>query len=362
MHKFVWAIVPLILSIAFAKETTAAVLTQEQPTETDAIETCQEDDRVPFTDPRVGRLSRLYSDGTVAPFCTAWLIPNGAVLTAGHCMDCKLVDGVCEPDELLDWVSWPEDVIVEFGVPLSDADGKANPAPPDQQYLVDKNSVRWSYPGGDEKVGRDWGIFRIEPNALTGRSAHATNGTIRITNRNPPDGSAIQVSGYGLVESSPLNSTLQTASGGYDGEDDNEGALFHEYTTYTEHGVSGGPAVWKSNGLAIGIHANGGCQQFLGFGPSNLATSFDTPGLGPLINSYNDRGGSRTVHVDLLPHPGEPNGWIFNPYLQLSQANANVPAGGQISIAAGTYNQTVVFDRPAILIAPSGPVAIVGQP
>ena len=323
---------------------------------------CTVDDRVASNDPRVGRLAfGTVNSAATTPFCTAWLIGNGAVLTAGHCVDCDSKDGNnrCVPVNGSDWVDATgkaKDVVLEFNVPVSSPNGAPQPGPTNDRYPVRVNTVQYSFPGGDARFGRDWAIFQIGPNPNTGVSAHAQRGFFRITNRNPNSGDAIRITGYG-IDDGAANKAQQSARGDYDGESDNDGALYHEYTTYTSGGASGGPVIWDGNGFAIGIHNNGGCEQFLGFGPSNKGTSFDTPGLGPAINYYYS---ANPVHVDTAVLPGEPNGWIFNPYNSLIAAVATAPTDAQISIAAGVYAEPLVIDKRSTLVARTGTV-IIGQ-
>jgi V8-like Glu-specific endopeptidase len=351
MRRYIPFLFALWLALAPVQMVIAAPLGQEPS----AINECDEDDRVASTDSRVGRLAYV-SGGVTTPFCTAWLIPNGAVLTAGHCMDCDSKDGngVCQPINGLDWAG--RTVVLEFNVPASTAGGAPQPAPANDIFPVLVNSARYSFPGGDARIGRDWGIFAIGLNANTQLSAHATRGFIRLTNRNPPGDATIRVTGYGSDDGA-ANQTLQTATGDYDGEDDNDGALFHEYTAYSSPGASGGPALWDNNGFAIGINSQGGCDQFLGFGPSNKATSLDNTDLAVAIQDF---WGPGVIYVDPVPHVGDPNGFIYNPYNRISQALAVAGAGTRISMVGGNYPEVLVIDKAVILVAPVGEV-VIGQ-
>ena len=316
---------------------------------------CDVDDRVASIDPRVGRLAYGTVNGaTTSPFCTAWLIGNGAVLTAGHCVDCDSKDSNkrCQPVNGSDWAG--ESLVVEFNVPNSLPDGTTQPGPANDRYPVLVDTVNYLFPSGDAGVGRDWAIFMIDPSPNTGVTAHAQRGFFRITNRNPNSGDDIRVTGYG-TDGGVANKTQQTAIGSYEGEYDNDGALYHEYTTYISPGTSGGPAIWEGNGFAIGINTHGGCDQFLGFGPGNKSTSFDTPDLGPAINYFFS---PNPIHVDTAVHPGDPNGWIFNPFNNVQQAVNNAPLDARISIAAGTYQGPVVINKSMTLVAPVGNVVI----
>jgi V8-like Glu-specific endopeptidase len=305
---------------------------------------CNDDDRVASNDSRVGRLSFLNPSGTVSPFCTAWLVGNGAAVTAGHCVNNS--------------ATWPNPVVVEFNVPASNANGMVNAAAAADQYPVQVNSIRFRYDGEDSD-GADWAVFRLGPNATTGRSAHVAQGFFRVTNRNPSNDANIRITGYG-VDDGAANRIQQTHVGDYDGENDDEG-LWHEYNVDTAGANSGSPIIWDVMGLAIGIHSDGGCDEFLGVFGSNSGTSFEN---GDLANALVTFPGPNVIYVDTLQHPGAANGHLYNPYNNIGQAVTAAGAGAQISIAAGNYPGAVVLSRPAnspvVLTAPVGPV-VLGQ-
>ena len=79
---------------------------------------CDGDSRVATRDDRVGRM---FTGGG----CTAWLIQNGAVLSAGHCSDGGLGN------------------FLSMNVPLSDPDGTTNPSDPDDQFPMINGSEVW---------------------------------------------------------------------------------------------------------------------------------------------------------------------------------------------------------------------------
>lgn len=137
------------------------------------------DDRALSSDSRVGRLSFVTSvdatgTPTIASACTAWLIANGTVLTAGHCVDLDPdQDGSGLPDGVLDL---DDNDLVEFGPPPSTSMGVLQPAPPEQRYAIDLDSVVWAYEGEGESLGDDWAVFRLLPNDVTGRLAGNVQG------------------------------------------------------------------------------------------------------------------------------------------------------------------------------------------
>lgn len=306
---------------------------------------CGGDDRVASTDPRIGRLS--FSNpttGATAPFCTAWLVGNGAVLTAGHCVNNS--------------ASWASPAVVEFNVPLSGANGVPTAAALTDQYPVIVNSIQFRF-DGEGTNGADWAVLRLGRNPITLRTAHEMQGVFRVTNRNPSADAAIRITGYG-VDDGTTNRIQQTHVGDYDGENTGEG-LWHEYNVDTAGANSGSPIIWEAMGLAIGIHDDGGCDEVLGIFGSNSGVSFENSDLAAALVNFP---GGNTLYVDTLVHPGAANGHIYNPYNTVKQAVDAAVTGGQISIVAGHYGETTVLSRPpgqpVTLVAPVGTV-VIGQ-
>jgi len=205
------------------------------------------DDRVPSSDPRIGR--------SMPVGCTAWMIDDCGhnFLTAGHC-------------------AGPTLQMVEFNVPLSNPNGAVNHPAPEDQYAVDITSKQWITGG----MGNDWGYFGVFPNPTTGlRPYQKQQATFVLAANAPaPEGSiVIRITGYG-VDSTPgeRNQTQQTSTGSY--------ASFSGttvgYRTDTEGGSSGSPVVWEQENEAIGIHTHGGCDAT---GGANFGTAIGHPGL-----------------------------------------------------------------------------------
>lgn len=324
-----------------------------------APQVCETDDRSPSTDPRVGRISG------AGGICTAWLVANGAILTAGHCVDFDPDQGGPQlTDGNSNWVG--QTVTMEFDVPPSDNMGTPQPAAPQNRFQVNVNSVQYYYPGiapGNlAGLGRDWAIFTVQPNA--GLLPHQTRGFFRVTNRQPDSGALIHITGFGIDNEPNRNLAQQSAGGEYKGEVVEGDAVYHEYTTYMQSGASGGPIIWVGPDFSMGINSHRPCEEgFLGlFGNTyNKGTSFDYAPLGIALNNFQGPG---TVHVDTVVHPGTPNGAIFNPYNSINQAMTAAGSGVKISIVAGHYRETTVLSRPSgqpvTLVAPVGTV-IIGQ-
>src|SRR5262245_18086901 len=103
MQKHLWVclIVLLMLGEKFTQSVALAAPYQQWVVPAAADEPasiCNDDDRVASNDSRVGRLTTTTAAGVST--CTAWLIPNGAVLTAGHCVNTS--------------AAWTSPAIVEF--------------------------------------------------------------------------------------------------------------------------------------------------------------------------------------------------------------------------------------------------------
>ncbi len=198
------------------------------------------DDRVASNDPRVGRLMNVG--------CTAWLIPNGKLVTAGHCLEyTNLVN------------------ILEFNVPASSSDGTVRHPVPENQYAVNTNSFVYHANG----IGDDWGVFEVWPNSNTGMLPLAWQGAsfTVVQNLGP---STIRITGYGVDDGS-ANQTQQTATGPNAGS---SGTVMR-YVTDTEGGNSGGPIIDESTNNAVGVHTNGGCETD-GTGYNSGTSAFNT--------------------------------------------------------------------------------------
>lgn len=282
------------------------------------------DNRVLSTDNRAGRIIN---------GCTAWLTSNGAVLTAGHCVDFDPDrSGPLLPDGVLDlWGSF------SVNVPLSDADGTLNQSAPEDQFPIDLDSVVWNFDGSGQGLGKDWAVFGIFPNA-DGERAHVRQGFYRMSRQNPSVDNSIRITGYG-VDTGTANKTLQTHTGPYVGEYSGNVAadIYHEYQVDTEGANSGSPIIWRtpSPDFTVGIHTNAGCDNPL-TSDGNKGTSFEVDALEIAVRDFH---GSGSEYVDVVPQPNDPgeSGAVFRPYVGIADAVADVPSGGQVVIVEGSY-------------------------
>ncbi|MCB9420735.1 MAG: trypsin-like serine protease [Ardenticatenaceae bacterium] len=314
---------------------------------------CGIDNRVASTDGRVGRL---FFGG-----CTAWLISNGRLLTAGHCADFDPDQGgPLLPDGVLDLSG-----VVEFNVPPSLANGTTVAADPNDQYPINTGSVVWHFEGEGQGLGKDWAVFTVNVNSNTGLTPfQAQGGFFRTTNGNPTAGDTIRVTGMGL-DNTPVGSTgnrnaqnftNQTSTGGYVGESISGNDISHQYAVDTTGGNSGSPIIWNSNGFTIGIHTNAGCASD-GSG-ANSGTSFEVNALEAAIDNHP---GSSTVYADKTRFGAAEDGTIYHPHDTITEAVTAVPVGGKVSIVTGTYNDTGLFTKQTFMVAPVGSV-LIGQP
>lgn len=311
---------------------------------------CTTDNRVASGDNRVGRISG----------CTAWLVSNGAVLTAGHC--------------------GPLGGVFEVNVPASSSSGAPTASAPEDQYPLAGGATCV-----DNGKGDDYCVFSLNPNTTNGDRPHITHGFFRMTREAPAASATIRITGFG-VDNTPAGTgsaccardgngncthfscnaqsrTLQTATGPYVGETTATLTdIYHSYQTDTEPANSGSPIIWNANGFTIGIHTHGGCASD-GTG-DNDGTSFENTNLETALQGFP---GASTEYVDGPTYPNAPaeNGNIFMPWNTVTEAVTAVAAGGRILIVEGSYTaaagntMTMGADGKSFtLLAPVGTVTI----
>jgi hypothetical protein len=164
--------------------------------------------------------------------------------------------------------------VVQFNVPLSNANGSLNNPPPSDQYTIDPAS-RQSVNGG---IGNDWGYFGVFPNSTTGlKPKDAQGGTYQLAAAAPPFNASntIRITGYG-VDSGTSNQVQQTDSGPWNSAN---GTIL-TYVVDTQGGNSGSPVFHENTGEVIGVHTNGGCSFS---GGSNSGTSRNNSGWGAAL-------------------------------------------------------------------------------
>ncbi|MEM7585969.1 MAG: trypsin-like peptidase domain-containing protein, partial [Acidobacteriota bacterium] len=208
------------------------------------------DDRTLSTDDRVGRI--------MPAGCTTWLINDaeGCFLTAGHCNGTGLD-------------------VVQFNVPLSNADGSVNHPGPQDQYPADLSSVQFANGG----VGNDYAYYGTFPNSQTELTALEAQGQTFVLGTPPTTAGSetIRITGYGTVDGTQgtprsWNQVQHTHSGPIAGASTNS----LQYAVDTTGGDSGSPVINEISGEAIGIHTHAGCGAG---GGANNGTSLN---LAPL--------------------------------------------------------------------------------
>lgn len=194
---------------------------------------CFADDRTLSSDPRTARLLTL----SLGLGCTGWLL-NECMVTAGHCMS--------------------DHVVVQFDVPLSNADGTLNHPPPSEQYSVDTSSQQFLAPGGADPPGNDWAYFGVFPNSETNLTPLQAQGAHYVLASNVPSISfqPLRITGHG-TDSTPSqsNQTQQTDTGPFISF---VGTTLG-YQVDTTGGSSGSALEEEGTQRVIGIHTNAGC-------------------------------------------------------------------------------------------------------
>ena len=300
------------------------------------------DNRAVSNDPRVGRL---FFGG-----CTAWLASNGAVLTAGHCTDFDPDDnGPLLPDGVSDLAG-----VVEFNIPLSNANGTTNPADVEDQYPITNDYLQWRFDGEGQGLGKDWSVFSIGPNANTGQRAHVVQGFLRTTRERLAGGNATRITGCGGDDGN-RNFVQQTSNGPYVEEESSGANIWHRYRVDTTGGTSGSPILLNNLGVAMGIHTNGGCTDT---GGANSGTSFEVNALENALHNF--AGGSAVEYIDRdMPNLGvNEDGRIFRPWNTIAEGVSAVPSGGTISIVRGSYNESLTISKAMTIDTPVGIVTI----
>lgn len=191
---------------------------------------CGDDDRVFSYDQKIGRAQ---DSLTAKAGCSITMIGKTCAISAGHCKS------------VLKYV--------EFN-PKHPVDG--GHADSEDIYEVDQGSI--------ESVGtysEDWAVFRLRPQAKSGRLAGEVYGTYPVSFESPKKGDSVAITGYGIDRVNPERyGTQQTHSGlitkvGTFSDD-------IRYQVDTEPGNSGSSVILESTGEIVAIHTNGGCSSY----------------------------------------------------------------------------------------------------
>ena len=196
----------------------------------------------------IARAGRYFPAG-----CTAWIIGDRCLLSAGHCV--------------------ASGGVVQFNVPLSTGGGSPVSPPPEDQYSVDPSSMQYTNGG----IGNDWSYFGCFDNSNTGLSVYEAQGDLYDLAASAPavSGQTIRITGYGTT-SSPVPNSWNLAQKTHTGPYTFRSGTTIQYAVDTTGGNSGSPVLDESTGLAIGIHTNAGCSSG---GGANSGTAIHNAGL-----------------------------------------------------------------------------------
>jgi len=198
------------------------------------------DDRILSNQPATGRLLNVG--------CTAWIIPNGKFVSAGHCL------------------SGSSATVVQFQVPPSLPGGTIQHPGPQDQYSVNVATKIFV----DAGVGNDWGVFEVFANSITGLMPKVAQAAFWPLVQNlGPD--SIRITGYG-VDAGVNNQVQQTHIGPNAGSS----GTTMRYRTDTEGGNSGSPVIDGLTLSAVGVHTHGGCTTS-GTGNNSGTSLFSAP-------------------------------------------------------------------------------------
>ena len=262
------------------------------------------DDRVSSNQPATARL--------LSVGCTAWIIPNGKFVSAGHCLDGSSA------------------TVVEFNVPSSLPNGTIQHPGPDDQYSVNV-ATKVFVNGG---VGNDWGVFEVFPNSITSlMPLQAQNAYWSLVQDLGPN--SIRITGYGVDYGTIYNQTQQTHVGPSAGSS----GTTMRYATDTQGGNSGSPVIDALTNNALGVHTHGGCTSS---GGNNNGTS-------TFLAAF-------WVAVD------EGSGDLDNPtnFTTTTISATQIIVGFTPDIY--TNNVVIVWNLSGTFTTPTGPPPAVGQP
>lgn len=207
---------------------------------------CDYDQRTASFDSKVGRIRA--SQSSSHP-CTATLIGENCLITAGHCQ---------ADDE-----SW----IVEFDVPSSDdATGKMKPSSIENVF-----HSKTLYGRMNAHHGKDWMVFSVKKNSITGNYPGQERGFYEIAQHTPFPFATLSITGYGLSIHKEKRNAQQSSTGGLVSVQSNRQVIQHRIDTSA--GNSGSAIVDLSSGKIVGIHTHGGCRQInYNFWQGNVGT------------------------------------------------------------------------------------------
>jgi V8-like Glu-specific endopeptidase len=212
---------------------------------------CVSDDRVLSSE---AYTARMQPGGCTSSIYT----PQSCLVTAGHCM---LTND-----------------LIEFNVPPSTSGGVEQHPGPEDQYVIDFDTVDFSN-GGE---GNDWGHFRVFANSETGQWPYDVQGALVTLATGLPDTFPVDIRIVGYGSDSGVDNMVQQLSLGpvTSIEPDGSGsALTVHHQADTTGGNSGSMIILESTGECIGLHSHGGCETDPKSTDTNAGTPITIPGL-----------------------------------------------------------------------------------
>jgi V8-like Glu-specific endopeptidase len=192
-----------------------------------------EDERTPSANPSVAKLVR---NSTTKAGCTATLIGNSCMISAGHCTNSMhLVQFDLRDDQSVD---------------------------PRDMYTVDRKTIKYTHTG----AGNDYAVFKVHPNSVTGHLPGKTRRALRVRFDYVDQGSTVRITGYGKSQNKERSFSQQTHTDVLTWTSDR----IISYRADTDGGNSGSAVVLERTNEIIGVHTNGGCHAF---GGTNFGTS-----------------------------------------------------------------------------------------
>ncbi len=278
------------------------------------------DQRTPASDPAVGRLP--------GSGCSGFLIdcPDGGtcLLSAGHCFAGEL------------------STVIQFDVPVSEADCAPRHPPMDEQFAVDPDSVVVV----DGGPGNDWALFRTFTNPETGLTSFAEQGASYTVAEATPASGTVRVTGFGVDAHGDATGGGIAACDVCDPETGNGGRNLTQQThfgdvvervgtalTYradTCAGNSGSPVVSAATGEVVAVHTHTGCAA-----SANLGTAVTRERLLEVLANRGelalDKDGALDLGDDGVANPGDTVDYTFR-----------VTNTGQVTVTGVTISDPLV--------------------
>ena len=184
------------------------------------------DERVPSFDSKIGRMQRSSKGSN---YCTATLISDSCVISAGHC---SIVARS-----------------VHFNIPF--VEGIKGKAAKEDIYQLSGKGTKYVNKG----PGRDWGVFKVKRNKITKLLPGEKYGYYQPIFSLPTPGQKIKITSYGHSETK--YSTYQQSSEGtvHQTTVDGENKHYMEHTVDTSSSSSGA-VLFDMNQRLVGIHTH----------------------------------------------------------------------------------------------------------